>query len=91
MAEHVAGSLELGHPVIVHGRIAMRAWEKDGRTGQTLEVEAYGVGHDLRWGTAAFKKQTRKEPDAADADAVAADLATSFDREEAVNVVETAA
>ena len=55
----------------------------EGRTErQTLEIEAYGVGHDLRRGTSAFQKSTRQEPEPADSDAVAADLATSFDRDE---------
>lgn len=82
MAEHVASSVSIGQPVIVHGRLTQRSWEKDGRNGQTLEIEAYGVGHDLRWGTSAFQKSVRKEPEPVDTEALAADLATSFDRDE---------
>jgi single-strand DNA-binding protein len=83
MADHVASSVRMGDPVIVHGRMSMRTWEKDERTGQTLEVEAYGVGHDLRWGTSAFQRAARKEAEVTDTEAVAAELATSYDRDAA--------
>lgn len=82
MAEHVSSSISKGQPVIVHGRMTQRSWETDERSGQTLEVEAYGVGHDLRWGTSAFHKSTRKEPEPVDNESVAIDLATSFERDE---------
>jgi single-strand DNA-binding protein len=82
MAGHVASSISVGQPVIVHGRLTQRSWEKGDRSGQTLEVEAYGVGHDLRWGTSAFQKSTRRDPEPVDSEAVAVDLATSFDRDE---------
>jgi single-strand DNA-binding protein len=91
MAEHVASSISVGQPVIIHGRLTQRSWEKDGRTGQTLELEAYGVGHDLKWGTSAFQKTTRKESEPVDSDAVAADLATSFERDEVPAVPDVAA
>jgi single-strand DNA-binding protein len=83
MADHVASSVSIGQPVLVHGRLTQRSWEKDGRSGQTLEIEAYGVGHDLKWGTSAFQKATRKDPEPVDTETVAADLATSFDRDAA--------
>ena len=91
MADHDASSISIGQPVIVHGRLTQRTWEKDGRTGQTLEIEAYGVGHDLKWGTSAFQKTTRKEPEPVDSEAVAVDLATSFEREGVAQSGEVAA
>ncbi len=91
MAEHVASSISRGQPIIVHGRLTQRSWEKDGRSGQTLEIDAYGVGHDLKWGTSAFQKSSRKEPEPADTEAVAADLATSFERDAATELAADAA
>ncbi len=91
MADHVASSISMGQPVIVHGRMTQRTWEKDTRSGQTLEIEAYGVGHDLKWGTSAFHKTTRKEPEPADGESVAIDLATSFERDAVPDADEVAA
>ncbi len=82
MADNVASSVSIGQSVIVHGRLTQRSWEKDLRSGQTLEIEAYGIGHDLKWGTSAFQKSTRKEPEPVDSETVAVDLATSFDRDD---------
>jgi len=91
MADHVASSISMGQPVIVHGRMTQRTWEKDTRSGQTLEIEAYGVGHDLKWGTSAFHKTTRKEHEPADGESVAIDLATSFERDAVPDADEVAA
>jgi single-strand DNA-binding protein len=91
MADNVSSSISMGQSVIVHGRLTQRNWEKDLRSGQTLEIEAYGIGHDLKWGTSAFQKSTRKEADPVDSEAVAADLATSFDRDDVPDQEEVAA
>jgi single-strand DNA-binding protein len=87
MADNVASSMGIGDPVLVQGRMTMRAWEKDTRSGQTIEIDAYAVGHDLRWGTSAFQRVSKKEPEAADPETLAAELATSFEREEAAEVI----
>jgi len=54
LAEHVTSSLGKGDPVLVHGRLRLRPWERDGKSGLTVEVEAISVGHDLARGISTF-------------------------------------
>lgn len=58
MAEQVAGSLQKGMRVIVHGRMKMQRYEKkDGSgKGEAIQLEADAVGPDLRWATAMVTK-----------------------------------
>jgi single-strand DNA-binding protein len=66
VAENCAVSLHKGDPVVIVGRLALREWEQDGRTGSTLDLTADVIGHDLTRGTAAFERTRRAEmPDAA--------------------------
>ena len=67
IAENVHASIVKGDPVVVVGRTSLREWEKDGRTGTTLDITADIVGHDLTRGTARFERSKRPvepEPDA---------------------------
>lgn len=60
LAENCAGSLDKGHPVVVHGRLSARTWVgKDGVEVTTHEVEAVLVGHDLARGTTRFSRTNR--------------------------------
>lgn len=61
LAFNVGASVEKGQHVIVSGRVRIRNWQKDERTGTTVEVEADSVGHDLTWCTTTY---TRKSPTA---------------------------
>ena len=36
------------------GRLRIRKWEAEEKSGTTVEVEATTVGHDLRWGEAQY-------------------------------------
>jgi len=47
--------------VIVNGRLRVRRWESDDKSGTTVEVEADAIGHDLRWGVSAFTKRSGSE------------------------------
>ncbi len=79
LAENVAASLRKGEPVVVVGRLRVEPWERDGRTGTTVEVEAQAIGHDLSRGTSAFRR-TRREQSAAPSDTqVAEELARSWE------------
>jgi single-strand DNA-binding protein len=60
LADNVLSSLSKGDPVVVSGRIHVRAWKNAEREGITVEVEAGAVGHDMSRGTSAFR---RKEPE----------------------------
>ncbi len=56
---NVAASLRKGDPVIVHGRLFTRQYERDGQLRSSYEVEAMSVGPDLARGTATFKRAAR--------------------------------
>ena len=47
---NLANSLEKGHPVVVYGRMRINQWTNGERTGTTVEIDAYNVGHDLTRG-----------------------------------------
>jgi|GEM_PF-583618 len=59
LADNVAQSIRRGHPVVVHGRLRIREFERDGERRVIAEVEASSVGHDLKWGIATFEKPPR--------------------------------
>jgi single-strand DNA-binding protein len=59
LADHVASSVAKGEPVVVTGRVRIREWERDGRKGTTVGIEARTVGHDLCRGTSAFQRRSR--------------------------------
>jgi single-strand DNA-binding protein len=51
LAQNVESSVKKGEHVIVTGRLRIRDWENQDRTGTSVEVEAEAIGHDLAWGT----------------------------------------
>lgn len=81
LADNVQKALKKGEPVIVHGRQTVRQWERDERSGTSVDIDADAVGHDLRWGTTAFTKTTRVAQEREGTDAAATELASSFDTE----------
>ena len=56
MAENAAESVYKGQPMIVHGRLRVRSYEKDGQVRTAVEIEARSLGHDLTWGVSKFTK-----------------------------------
>ncbi|MFJ4961259.1 single-stranded DNA-binding protein [Streptomyces sp. NPDC088729] len=62
LAANLAGSVAVGEPLLVHGRLKVREEESDGRRRMSVDVEAVAVGHDLSRGTAAFRRLTRADP-----------------------------
>ncbi|MBA8991371.1 single-strand DNA-binding protein [Curtobacterium pusillum] len=50
LAANVHRSLKKGDRILVTGRIRIRTWERDGRGGTSVEIDAEGLGHDLAWG-----------------------------------------
>ena len=59
LADNVAQSVRRGQPVVVHGRLRIREYERDGERRFLAEIEASSVGHDLKWGIATFEKPPR--------------------------------
>ncbi|MFB8104409.1 single-stranded DNA-binding protein [Streptomyces sp. NPDC056007] len=62
LASNLAGSVGIGEPLLVHGRLKVREEEKEGGRRTFVDVEAVAVGHDLSRGTAAFRRVVRTEP-----------------------------
>ena len=56
MAENAAESVHKGQPMIVHGRLRVSSYEKDGQVRTAVEIEARSLGHDLSWGVSKFTK-----------------------------------
>lgn len=94
LGEHVKASLRTGDSVIVTGRLKIRDWESNGRHGTSVDIEADAIGHDLRWGTTAYRPQSRaalqtreaspsatagRDADVLDATADSVDIASSGD------------
>ncbi|MFJ7287765.1 single-stranded DNA-binding protein [Curtobacterium sp. NPDC098951] len=50
LAANVHRSLKKGDRIVVTGRIRIRTWERDGRGGTSVEIDAEALGHDLAWG-----------------------------------------
>lgn len=59
LGENAKASLRTGDSVIVTGRLKIRNWESNGKHGTSVDIDADSIGHDLRWGTTAYRPQTR--------------------------------
>lgn len=51
--------LEKGQRVILSGKLKVRHWEANGRTGTSVDLEAMSIGPDLMFGVATFVKDGR--------------------------------
>jgi single-strand DNA-binding protein len=58
---NLSNSLKKGEPVIVYGRMRINQWVNGERSGTTVEIDAYNVGHDLSWGQSTFRKVAKAE------------------------------
>ena len=57
LAQNIATSIEKGQPLVVSGRQRISRWNReDGTQGTTVEVDAFGIGHDLNYGTSTFAR-----------------------------------
>ncbi|MGW0787404.1 single-stranded DNA-binding protein [Streptomyces sp. NPDC002911] len=62
LAANLSGSVSVGEPLVVHGRLKVREEEKDGVWRTSVDIEAMAVGHDLTRGTAAFRRVVKGDP-----------------------------
>ncbi|MDQ1010709.1 single-strand DNA-binding protein [Streptomyces sp. V4I23] len=62
LAANLAGSVSVGEPLVVHGRLKVREEDGDGRRRTFVDIDALAAGHDLTRGTAAFRRVARGEP-----------------------------
>ncbi|MEO5535391.1 MAG: single-stranded DNA-binding protein [Pseudolysinimonas sp.] len=72
LAVNAIGSVLKGQRVVVTGRLRIRDWQTDEKTGTTIEVDADSLGHDLTFGTSAFTRSTATAVVEADTEASAA-------------------
>ncbi|NNC10865.1 single-stranded DNA-binding protein [Planctomonas sp. JC2975] len=56
LAENAAESVAKGDRVVVHGRLRVSDWERDGRHGTAVDLIAESIGHDLLFGTTTFSR-----------------------------------
>jgi single-strand DNA-binding protein len=60
LATNVADSIRRGDAVVVHGRVRVDVWEREGQPSSvSWIVDATFVGHDLTRGTSRFEKSAR--------------------------------
>ncbi|MCM2414039.1 single-stranded DNA-binding protein [Streptomyces sp. RKAG290] len=62
LASNLTGSVSVGDPLVVHGRLKVREEEREGQRRTFVDIEAVAVGHDLTRGTSAFRRVVRGEP-----------------------------
>ncbi|NEB76693.1 single-stranded DNA-binding protein [Streptomyces sp. SID14478] len=60
LGANVQGSVSIGEPVIVQGRLKVRDEERGGQHWTSADIQATTVGHDLSRGTAAFRRAARR-------------------------------
>lgn len=63
LADHVLVSVRRGDPVAVIGRLRVREWSTEEKSGVVVEVDATAVGHDLSRGTAIFTRYRKEQTD----------------------------
>jgi single-strand DNA-binding protein len=62
LATNVAGSINVGDPVVVQGRLKVRSEVREGQPAWTsADIDAVAIGHDLARGTSAFRRTQRSE------------------------------
>ncbi|MGY0024110.1 single-stranded DNA-binding protein [Streptomyces sp. YJ-C3] len=60
LGSNVQGSVSIGEPVIVQGRLKVRDEERGGQHWTSADIQATAVGHDLSRGTSAFRRGIRR-------------------------------
>lgn len=61
LAVGVTESIRRGERVIVTGKLRIRAWETEDKSGTNVEIDADAIGHDLTWGTTVYTRTPRAE------------------------------
>jgi single-strand DNA-binding protein len=80
---NLSNSLKKGEPVIVYGRMRVNQWVNGERSGTTVEIDAYNVGHDLSRGQSTFTKVSRPQLNSNDrmSDPEVQDVAEQLERD----------
>lgn len=59
LGANTAQSVRKGNPVIVTGRLRVRDWSSEERSGTSVDIQAEAVGLDLGYGSVAFLRSQR--------------------------------
>ncbi|MEU8886602.1 single-stranded DNA-binding protein [Streptomyces sp. NPDC048442] len=62
LAANLSSSLDVGDPLVVHGRLRIKDETRDGQRWLSADVDALAVGHDLTRGTSAFRRVAKADP-----------------------------
>lgn len=65
LGRNALASLHKGERVIVAGRLRLREWETEAKRGVSADITADAIGHDLRWGSSTFARNSRPQNGAA--------------------------
>jgi len=68
LAENVSLSVFKGDPVVVTGRLQVREWSTEERSGTSVEIDAATIGHDMQRGKSRFTRVTQRPRTAAGED-----------------------
>jgi single-strand DNA-binding protein len=66
LGENVCGSIAMGEPVIVQGKLRVVQREDKGQSYLSASIDATTVGHDLNRGTSAFRRVFKARNELAD-------------------------
>ncbi|MEU1311742.1 single-stranded DNA-binding protein [Streptomyces cinnamoneus] len=56
LAANVVGSVTVGEPLIVQGKLRIQEQEREGKRWLSADIDALSIGHDLARGTSAFRR-----------------------------------
>ncbi|MEU1375903.1 single-stranded DNA-binding protein [Streptomyces triculaminicus] len=62
LAANVVGSVSVGEPVIVQGKLRIQEQEHEGKRWLSADIDAASIGHDLTRGTSAFRRVSPARP-----------------------------
>lgn len=63
LALNTQHSLAKGDRVVANGRVKVRNWHNDDKSGTSVEIEADSIGHDLLWGASEFSRTSSSRDD----------------------------
>lgn len=66
LAINASHSLNKGDRVVTVGRLKVRDWSNDDRSGTSIEIEADSLGHDLHWGVSQFQRVAKGAGDSSE-------------------------
>lgn len=61
LALNVVQSVRKGDPVMIQGKLRVRDWKTDEKSGTSVEIEASHIGPDLNRGTAEFRRSLKHD------------------------------